>query len=94
MMFDPEHEPKVELSQQATDAQIQTLREQAAAQQRLTVNSMGEAIGRRVYVPAEGDFKKKTGKPCVRRYLAVQLQVTRSVVRCGKPSGVEPGVQS
>ena len=56
-MFGPDHESKVKLAEQATEAEIHILRERVAEHQRRTATEMGEILSRSKYGPVEGVFQ-------------------------------------
>ena len=56
-MFDPDHESKVELAEQATEAEIQILRERVAENQRRAASGMEGVVNRNRYGPVEGVFQ-------------------------------------
>ena len=56
-MFDPDHESKVELAEQATEAEIQILAERVAENQRRAASEMEEIVSRNKYGPVEGVFQ-------------------------------------
>ena len=66
-MFDPDHESKVELAEQATEAQIQMLRERVAENQRRAASEMEGTVSRNKYGPVEGVFQnigERVGEAC------------------------------
>ena len=58
-MFDPDHESKVELAEEATEAEVQILRERVAENQRRVASEMEGVVNRNRYGPVEGVFQKK-----------------------------------
>ena len=56
-MFDPDHDSRVELAEHATEANIQTLRERVAENQRRVASEMEGVVSRNRYGPVEGVFQ-------------------------------------
>ena len=56
-MFDPDHESKGQLAEQATEAEIQILAERVAENQRRAASEMEGIMDRNKYGPVEGVFQ-------------------------------------